>query len=345
MKYKYIFYLSIVLIIVLFTSILTESKIKDELNIYSGRKLELINPLINKFEKENKIKINIVTGASDAFIERLKLEGTNSPADILLTTDVTRLIRAKKNNLFTSINSDILLKNVPKKYRSKDNDWFGFSVRARPIIYSNERVDNRNLSTYKDLSDKKWQGRLCMRSSSNVYNQTLIASMIINEGEKQTEAWIEKLVKNFSRKPFGGDRDQIRAIASGECDITIANTYYLANMINSKNENDKRAAQKVSIFWPNQFSNGTHVNISGAGIIKSAKNKNNAIKFLEFLSSKEAQEIYTKLNQEYSIRNDVLPSNTVAKFGNFIPDNLYLNKLSDKIIKKSVILSTKKKWR
>ena len=341
---KHIFLWLFVLISFTFTSYLLGDKTRNELNIYSGRKLSLIEPLIKKFENKTNIKINLVTGKSDAFIERLKLEGINSPADILLTSDVARLLRAKENNLFQSINSSMLIKNIPKKYRSKNNDWFGFSVRARPIVYSKTRVDKKELSTYEDLSNIKWNNRICMRSSNNVYNQSLIASMIINIGIKRTEEWIEGLVKNFSRKPFGGDRDQIRAIASGECDISIINTYYLANMLNSKNKSDKKAAEKVSIFWPNQETNGTHVNISGAGIVKGSKNLYNAIKFLEFLSTKESQEIYTQKIHEYSIRKDVLPSTTVSNFGSFNTDNLELEKLSSKM-KQPIYLASKKKWR
>ena len=183
-----------------------------------------------------------------------------------------------------------------------------------------------------------------MRSSNNVYNQSLIASLIINLGIKRTEEWMEGLVKNFARRPYGGDRDQIRAVASGECDISIINTYYLANMLNSKNKSDKKAAEKVSIFWPNQETNGTHVNISGAGIVKGSKNLYNAIKFLEFLSTKESQEIYTQKIHEYSIRKDVLPSTTVSNFGSFNADNLELEKLSSKM-KQPIYLASKKKWR
>jgi len=332
------------IIFLTFTSYLFGARPQNELNIYSGRKLSLIEPLIKKFENDTNIKINIITGKSDAFIERLKLEGLNSPADILLTTDVARLFRAKENNLFRSIDSEILRKNIPKKYRSKDNYWFGFSVRARPIIYSNSRVDQKDLSTYEDLSNNKWKSRICMRSSNNVYNQSLIASLIINLGIKRTEEWMEGLVKNFARRPYGGDRDQIRAVASGECDISIINTYYLANMLNSRNKSDKKAAEKVSIFWPNQQTNGTHVNISGAGIMKGSKNLHNAIKFLEFLSTKESQEIYTKKMHEYSIREDVYPSTTVSSFGTFIVDDLELDKLSSKI-KQPIYLASKKKWR
>ena len=321
-----------------------KSETKNELNIYSGRKSHLIEPLINEFKKNKKIKINLTTGKSDEFIERLKLEGVNSEADILLTTDIARLSRAKNNNLFKKINSKILKKNIPSTYISKDNDWFGLSVRARPIIYSKERVNINELKNYEQLSNKKWKGRICMRSSSNVYNQSLIAYMILNLGEKETEDWIKNLVNNFARKPFGGDRDQIKAIASGQCDITVANVYYLANMLNSKNKKDVIAAEKVSIFWPNQETFGAHINISGAGILKSSKNSKNALMFLEFLSSKQAQEIYTKNIHEYSIRIDVEPSETVFKFGKFKSDHLKLEEIGKKI-KIAIYFASKHNWR
>ena len=321
-----------------------KSETKNELNIYSGRKSHLIEPLINEFKKNKKIKINLTTGKSDEFIERLKLEGVNSEADILLTTDIARLSRAKDNNLFKKVNSKILKKDIPSIYTSKDNDWFGLSVRARPIIYSKERVNINELKDYQQLADKKWKGRICMRSSSNVYNQSLIAYMILNLGEKETEDWIKNLVNNFARKPFGGDRDQIKAIASGQCDITVANTYYLANMLNSKNKKDVKAAEKVSIFWPNQETFGAHINISGAGILKGSKNFKNALMFLEFLSSKQAQEIYTKNIHEYSIRMDVEPSETVFKFGKFKSDRLKLEEMGKKI-KIAIYIASKYNWR
>ena len=321
-----------------------KSETKNELNIYSGRKSHLIEPLINEFKKNKKIKINLTTGKSDEFIERLKLEGINSEADILLTTDIARLSRAKNNNLFKKINSKILKKNIPSTYISKDNDWFGLSVRARPIIYSKERVNINELKNYEQLSNKKWKGRICMRSSSNVYNQSLIAYMILNLGEKETEDWIKNLVNNFARKPFGGDRDQIKAIASGQCDITVANVYYLANMLNSKNKKDVIAAEKVSIFWPNQETFGAHINISGAGILKSSKNFKNALMFLEFLSSQKAQEIYAKNIHEYSIRIDVEPSETVFKFGKFKSDHLKLEEIGKKI-KIAIYFASKHNWR
>ena len=343
-KKKSVLFIFIVVFLIFFSVYLTESKEKNELNIYSGRNSKLIEPLITSFENNTKIKINLVTGKSDAFIERLKLEGSNTPADILLTTDVARLTRAKDSNLLKSIKSEILKKNIPNKYKSIDNDWFGFSIRARPIIYSTQRVKKKDLSTYENLVDKKWKKRICMRSSSNVYNQSFVASMILNAGKKNTEKWIQGLVKNFAKKPYGNDRDQIRAISAGECDVTIANTYYLAKMLKSNKKTDVYAAQNVSIFWPNQNSSGTHINISGAGIIKDSKNEINAIKFLEFLSTKEAQSIYTKEINEYSIRKDVPPSETVSKFGKFVSSNLQLNKISSEL-KQAIYITTKNGWR
>jgi len=327
-----------------FIFLVLESKTENELNIYSGRKSHLIEPLIKEFERSKKIKINIITGKSDEFIERLKLEGNNTKADILLTTDIARLSRAKKNNLFEKVNSKILQKNIPSKYTSKDKDWFGFSIRARPIIFSKERVDINDLKNYEELANKKWKKKICMRSSTNVYNQSLIAYMVLNLGEKKTEDWIKNLVNNFARKPYGGDRDQIKAIAYGECDITVANTYYLANMINSKNKKDRDAAKKVSIFWPNQKNFGTHINLSGAGVIKGTKNYKNAVIFLEFLSSKKAQEIYSKNINEYSIRDDVLTSKTVSKFGKFKANDTKLEEIGKKI-KISIYLASKHNWR
>ena len=343
-KYTLLTLLIIAFIITLLNFYSIESKTTNELNIYSGRKLHLIEPLISEFKKKRGIEINILTGKSDQFIERIKLEGNSPKGDLLITTDVARLYRAKENNIFTKIDSKILKKNIPSKFRDKENYWFGMSVRARPIIYSKERVDVKDLSTYEDLKNIKWKNRICMRSSNNVYNQSLISSMIINLGKERTENWIKGLVNNFNKKPHGGDRDQIRSIAYGECDVTIANTYYLANMLNGKNKKDKIAAEKVSIFWPNQKKEGTHINISGGGVIKGAKNIDNAVSFLEFLTTVEAQKIYTEKNNEYSIRNDIKIPIILRNFGKFIADDKIIRSIG-KNLKNSILIASKNNWR
>ena len=342
---KKVFILLFVFFLATFSFYFLEAKTENELNIYSGRKSFLIEPLIDEFKKNNKnIKVNIVTGKSDEFIERLKLEGKNTKADILLTTDVARLTRAKNNNLFKKISSKILKNNIPSKYRSKDDDWFGLSVRARPIIYSKDRIKINELKSYEDLAGEKWRGRVCMRSSNNVYNQSLIAFMIINLGEKKTKKWLDNLVKNFARKPYGGDRDQIKAIASGQCDITVANTYYLANMLTSKNLKDQEAAKKVSIFWPNQDDFGVHINLSGAGVIKYAKNRKEAIELLEYLVTDKAQEWYSNINYEYSINPKIKSTGVLKKWGEFVSDDIDLSLLG-KYNSEAVLLMDRVGWK
>ncbi|MCW8825797.1 MAG: extracellular solute-binding protein, partial [Gammaproteobacteria bacterium] len=235
----------------------------EELNLYSARKEALIKPLLDQFTQETGIKVNLVTGKADALLQRLKSEGRNSPADLLLTTDAGRLSRAKEAGLLQPITSEILSKEIPQHYRDPEGYWFGLSVRARPIIYSVERTDPAHLSSYEALSDPEWKQRICIRSSGNIYNQSLIASMIEADGMERTEQWANGLVTNFAKPPQGGDRDQIKAVASGRCDVAIANSYYYGMMVNSKKESERQAALKTAIFWPNQNGRGTHVNISG----------------------------------------------------------------------------------
>jgi len=300
-----------------------------EVNIYSYRQEVLIRPLLDAFTAETGIEVNLVSGKADALLERLKSEGMNSPADVLLTVDAGRLYRAHEAGVLQPIASEILEARVPTQYRHPDGYWYGLSVRARPIYYAPDRVDPSQLSTYEGLADSKWDDRVCIRSSSNVYNQSLLASMIAHHGVDQTQAWADAFVENFARTPQGGDRDQIHAVAVGECDIAVANTYYLAQLATSDDQADRDAASRVSIFWPNQNTSGTHVNISGAGVTKSAKNKENAVRLIEFLTGDTAQQIYAESVNEYPIRPDVPLSDIVASWGTFEADNLPLSALGE----------------
>ncbi|MEE9552435.1 MAG: Fe(3+) ABC transporter substrate-binding protein, partial [Gammaproteobacteria bacterium] len=282
-----------------------------EINVYSARKEILIKPLFDQFTKQSGIKINIVSGKADVLIKRLEIEGENSPADLLLTVDVGRLHRAKEKNLLQPISSEKLTSSIPSPYRDRDGYWFGLSLRSRVIVYANERVNPNQLSTYEALATQVWQGRLCVRSSSNIYNQSLVASLIAHHGVAKTEDWAREIVNNFARSPKGGDRDQIKAVAVGQCDLALVNSYYLGGMLHSRLEAEQKAASRVSLFWPNQGDRGAHVNISGAGITRSAKNKAEAIELVEFLASIKAQVQYAEQNYEYPIKPGVPISTTL----------------------------------
>lgn len=298
-----------------------------EVNIYSARKEALIKPLLDQFTEETGITVNLVTGKADTLLKRLEAEGKNTPADILLTVDVARLVRAKEKGLFQAIDSEILENTIPEYYRDDESLWFGLSLRSRVIIYAPDRVKEEELSSYENLVDSKWRNRICIRSSSNVYNQSLVASMIAHQGIEKTEAWATTLVKNFARSPKGGDRDQIKAVAVGVCDVAIVNTYYLAGMLVSSQEDQVSIARKVKLFWPNQNANGAHMNVSGAGILKPAKNKKEAIQLLEYLVSDKAQQWYVEANHEYSINADIATSEILNSWGEFKTDNLNLGLL------------------
>ncbi|MCK5431126.1 MAG: extracellular solute-binding protein, partial [Gammaproteobacteria bacterium] len=309
---------SIIIIILLFQQQLFAA----EVNIYSARKEALIKPLLDQFTVETGIKVNLVTGKADTLLKRLEVEGRNTPADILLTVDVARLIRAKDNALFQKIDSDLLKKVIPEYYRDADNQWFGLSLRSRVIIYAPDRVKEDELSSYADLADNKWKDRVCVRSSSNVYNQSLVAAMIANEGLEKTENWAAGLVENFARPPKGGDRDQIKAVAAGVCDVALVNNYYLAGMLESTQKNELAAAKKIKLFWPDQAGRGAHMNVSGAGILKPAKHKKEAILLLEFLVGDYAQQWYADTNHEYSINPEIESSSILKSWGDFKADNL-----------------------
>ena len=298
-------------------------------NIYSYRQEVLIAPLLDKFTEVSGIQVRLVSGKADVLLERLKSEGRNSPADVLLTADAGRLHRALDTGVLQPVHSNILDTLIPAQYREPNGYWYALSLRARPIIYAVDRVVPQELVDYEGLTDEKWRGRICVRSSNSIYNQSLIASMIAHRGIAAAENWAEALVSNFARKPAGGDRDQIRAVASGECDIALANTYYLAQLASSENERDQAAAAAVAIFWPNQDSTGTHVNVSGAAVTASAKNLTNAVKLIEFLVGDEAQELYAKSVYEYPIRDDLSAAPLVASWGKFKADDLNLSLLGE----------------
>jgi len=304
-----------------------QTQAAEQVNLYSARKEALIKPLLDSFTKTSGIEVNLVTGKADALLKRLQSEGRNSPADLFITTDAGRLHRATEAGVLQPVKSELLAKAVPSEYRHPKGYWFGLSLRARPIMYVKDKVKPNQLSTYEALADPAWKGKVCIRSSGNIYNQSLLASMVIANGVDKTEAWAKKFVANFARPPKGGDRDQIKAAAAGQCDLAIANTYYLGQMLNGKDQAQKLAASKVAIFWPNQKDRGTHVNVSGAGVTKAAKNKSNAIKLLEYLVGKDAQVWYAKVNNEYPVVEGVAISKTVAAWGKFQSDSVNLSRL------------------
>jgi iron(III) transport system substrate-binding protein len=299
----------------------------QQVNIYSARNEALIKPLLDRFTAETGIKVNLVTGDADALIKRLELEKDNSPADILLTVDVARLYRAKQTGLLQAVQSDRLQAVIPSTYRDPEGYWYGMSLRSRVIVYAKDRVDPARLSSYEALSDPEWQRKLCVRSSSNVYNQSLVASMIANDGIEATEQWAKALVANFARPPTGGDRDLIKAVAVGQCDLALVNTYYLAGMIESSLKEENDAAAKVVVFWPNQADRGAHINVSGAGITRAAKHVEEAVRLLEFMVNEQSQYWYAETNYEFPVRTDVEKSELLKQWGEFKADQLALDQL------------------
>ncbi|HEX2245179.1 MAG TPA: Fe(3+) ABC transporter substrate-binding protein [Gammaproteobacteria bacterium] len=298
-----------------------------EVNLYSARQEALIKPLLDRFTAKTGIVGNLVSGEPDALLQRLKSEGKNSPADLFLTTDVGRLLRAQEMGLLQAVDSAVLREAIPAQYRDPGGHWFGISLRARVIVYAKDRIKPEELSTYEALSEPKWKGKLCVRSSSHVYNQSLVAAMIAHLGIEQTERWAHGLVANLARPPEGGDRDQIKAVAAGQCDLAIVNTYYLGGLLNSTDAKEREAAAKVGLFWPDQHSLGTHINISGVGVTKAAQHHDNALRLLEFLLSDESQRWYAETNFEYPVKTGVAISDTLQAWGVFVPDKLNLSLL------------------
>jgi len=293
-----------------------------EVNVYSSRHYDTDQRLYSNFTEKTGIKVNLIEGKDDQLIERLKAEGANSPADVLIAVDAGRLWRAQELGLLQPVKSDTLTKAIPESLREPEGHWFGLSQRARVIIYNKDKVKPSELSTYEDLADPKWKGRLLVRSSTNIYNLSLAGAMLAAHGPEKTEAWAKGLGANLARPPQGGDTDQIRAVAAGEGDLAISNTYYFGRLLNSDKPEDKAVADKVAVFFPNQGDRGTHVNISGAGVTASAPNKANAVKFLEYLASPEAQSMFANGNYEYPVVPGVEPHPTIKAWGEFRTDAL-----------------------
>ncbi len=310
----------------------------DEVVVYSARKEHLIKPLFDAYTKKTGVKIKYITDKEAPLLVRLKAEGANTPADILFTVDAGNLWKAAESGILAATQSTTLQKNIPAHLRDPQGRWFGLSVRARTIVYSTDRVKPSDLSTYEDLADARWKGRLCLRTSKKVYNQSLVAMMIARLGEEATAKVVSGWVSNLATAPFSNDTKVMEAIAAGQCDVGIVNTYYFGRL------QKKNPAIKLALFWPNQSSSGVHVNISGAGVTKHAKHREQAIKLLEWLSDKQAQQMFTDLNMEYPVLKGIKPSKLVKSWGEFKQDQINVAKAGELQVK-SVILMDKAGYR
>ncbi len=300
-----------------------------EVNIYSYRKEHLIRPQLEAFEAATGIACNLVTGKADALAERIRREGRNSPADLLFTVDAGRLVRAMRIGILQPVRSKTLEAAIPARYRDPEGHWFGLGIRVRTIFYAVDRVKPAELSTYEALAGERWKGRVLIRSSSNIYNQSLLASLIGHHGTAKAEEWARGMVANFARRPQGGDTDQLRALAAGVGDVAIANHYYYVRLAVSKKARDAEVAAKVKPFWANQAGRGAHLNISGAAVTRHAPNRANAVKLIEYLAGPEAQRIYAEIGHEFPVREGVAAAPAVAALGDVKTDDLLLGILGE----------------
>ena len=320
------------------------NEIKQEVNVYTHRHYAPDKELFARFEKEQNIKVNVINASADELILKMENEGSQSPADVLITVDAGRLQRAKEKDLLQSINSELLMNNVPDHLRDVDGYWFGLTKRSRVIVYSKNRVNQDQLSTYEALAEDKWLGKILIRSSGNIYNQSLMASLIANIGEEAATQWAADILKNMARPPKGSDRDQMKAVAAGIGDLAIVNTYYVGKLLTSPDSLERVVGEQMGIFFPNQEGRGTHINVSGAGVAKHAPNKSNAIKFIEFLSSSDAQETFSSSNFEYPVNPNAKISPLLQSWGTFKEDNLSLSSLGA-LNKSAVLLFDRVGWK
>jgi iron(III) transport system substrate-binding protein len=304
-------------------------KNSSEINIYSQRHYEVDRIQYENFEKITGIKVNVIKAGADELLERLKNEGKNTPADLFVTVDAGKLQKGVEMDIFQKIDNSVINSNVSDDLKDKNGYWIPITYRARLLVYSNDRVSESDLSTYEDLANEKWRKRLLVRSSTNAYNQALMSSLYANLGKEAVTDWSANVVANLARDPKGNDRDQVKAIAAGQGDIAIVNSYYIGLLLSSEKQSEVDAGKAVSVFFPNQENNerGTHINISGFAMTKNAPNKENAIKLLEYLTGIEAQNTYVNNSYEYPANPNVLPSKIVQSWGDFKRDTLDLNTL------------------
>ncbi|MFV0662880.1 Fe(3+) ABC transporter substrate-binding protein [Denitromonas sp.] len=300
------------------------------LNLYTARHYQTDEALYANFTKATGIKVNRIEGKEDALLERIRSEGENSPADVLITVDASRLAKADALGVFAPVKSETLEARIPANLRT--NTWFAFSTRARVIVYNKSAIKAEQVQNYEDLANPALKGKVCTRSGSHPYNLSLGAAMIEHNGVEKTEAWAKGIVANFARDPKGGDTDQIRAVAAGECGVAIANSYYVARLINSTKPEDQQVMGAVGVIWPNQANVGTHINVSGGGMLKHAPNKAAAVAFLEYLASDDAQRYFADGNTEWPVVQSVKVSNAaLEKLGAFKADALPVGKLADTV--------------
>lgn len=295
---------------------------QQEVNLYSSRHYDTDRELYDAFTRETGIRVRLIEGDADQLIARIQAEGANSPADVLITVDAARLERAKAAGILQPTRSAVLEQRVPASLRDPDGLWFGVSRRARVIMYDKAKGVPEGLARYEDLADPRFRGQVCIRAAAHPYNTSLTGSILAANGPERTEAWARGVVANMARPPQGGDRDQFRAIPAGQCGLAISNTYYLGQMAISARAEDRAIAERIGVLFPNQGDRGTHVNISGAGVVKTAPNAAAAVRFLEYLTSPRAQEIFAVGNMEYPVVDDAPIHPALAAFGTFKADSL-----------------------
>ena len=321
-----------------------KDKKHEEVNVYTHRHYAVDRKIFRQFFRETGIYVNVIDDDADKLMVRLEKEGKNSPCDVFMTVDAGRLVRAKEKGLLQPIDDDKILNMVPANLRDDQGYWLAQTVRARVIVYSRERVRPNQLSTYEDLADAKWKGKLTVRSSDNIYNQSLLASLIAHNGSDAAGDWAAGIVSNLAVEPRGNDKDQVKAIAAGEADVSFVNTYYLGQMIESADAGERDAVSKIGVFFPNQEGRGAHINISGAGIARYAPHKTNAQKLIEFMLRDDIQEMFAEANNEFPARKGVSVKPVLKEWLNFKTDTLSLQKLGE-LNRETLILFNAANWK